>query len=181
MGKRSKYTPEQIGDAVDRLAKGAGRRELMSETGISERDANRFVRIAGMTAAEFNKKLADKIEEVAAKGIELIERDLELIPPGQRALTLGILLTKRAELSGISPTPTNQVNVQINGLTRDAVIGELVGAATKQPKQVVPTLEAELVPKQPLPHVTDVGENSPLSPAPTPADPATEANPSGIP
>lgn len=137
----TKPTPEakRLIEAVADAAKGASRRRLQREHGISERLARELARVR-LGEEEFRTALIGELRMTAAESVTSFRRDLKAgrVPSASKMISAAIAIDKIAALSSAAATQeasksvTSMVNLTLSPDVRAQILLSLSGPSFRQ-------------------------------------------------
>ena len=138
MTKKKEISKDAFISAATDMLKGKSIRQTTKDYQMSERDARWLSRNQGLNEKEFQKLVIRKSQVILEEALDMVREKLPLIPPGQLAITYGILadkLQKITETQNHNLTIQNtKIGIEISGkiLSREELI-ELIKPKNKDP------------------------------------------------
>lgn len=131
-----KPSPIPLDTAVEAAAlsivENQGRSLLAENCGLSVGDARKIRAITGLTPAEFNERVAAKIDTLLDAYLDRLNNEFDDVPLTHLSISFGILNDHRMRLRGLStPQASHVTNIQINGVDRGSALALLSPSAQR--------------------------------------------------
>ena len=124
--------PKATASVIDAALRNTPIRVSKAKSGLTSNEARTLVKATGLSVAEFNAHIAERMDGIIGKMVGRMEKEVDKFSISQLPLATAILADKAAQYRGqalASGGSTTNINIQVNGLDRDGMKQALAGVA----------------------------------------------------